>query len=293
MKRKDIVMTDELKDFLSFDLGHMNEERFTNKVYDVQYSKKEELKCDIYYPEKKQEKYPVFLIVYGGGWVSGFKRSRFIEPMLKPLEYGYVCVVADYTLAVDAMFPEPIKDLKNAIGWIKEYADEYYLDADDITVWGESAGGHLCLACTLMPDELFDLDYRHHTKVKNVVAFYPHINIKTSDEQMKASFPEGMMSFKEDSVFGIFMGHQIHDEKALHDSNPTNFIHGDMPRIWIQHGDQDTLVPYQQTLEFSDAVKKQYPNAIMHSEICEGKQHTDAYFFSDENMSRIIKFIES
>ena len=293
MKRKDIIMTEELKDFLSFDLGHMDESKFENKVYDVIYSNNEDLSCDIYYPEEKKDKYPVFLIVYGGGWVSGFKRSRFIEPMLKPLQHGYACVVPDYTLAVDGMFPEPIKDLKNAIAWIKEKGSEYSLDGTNITVWGESAGGHLCLECTLMPDELFELDYKQNTKVKSVVSFYPHINIQTSDEQMKATFPDGMMSFSEDSVFGIFMGPQIHDKKALEMSNPTNYISADMPKIWLQHGDQDKLVPYQQTIEFTEAVKEKYPETILHSEICEGKEHTDSYFFTDENLKRIIDFIES
>ena len=32
MKRNDIKMTPFLENFLSFDLGHMNEDRFKNKI---------------------------------------------------------------------------------------------------------------------------------------------------------------------------------------------------------------------------------------------------------------------
>lgn len=32
MKRTDIVMTEELKSFLAFDLGHMNEDAFPNNA---------------------------------------------------------------------------------------------------------------------------------------------------------------------------------------------------------------------------------------------------------------------
>ena len=35
MKRTDIVMTEELKSFLAFDLGHMNEDAFPNKRTDI------------------------------------------------------------------------------------------------------------------------------------------------------------------------------------------------------------------------------------------------------------------
>lgn len=86
MKRTDIVMTEELKSFLAFDLGHMNEDAFPNKRTDIPYCDDPELLMDIYYPEEKKDTYPVFLIVFGGGWISGFRRSRFVEYMLKPLQ---------------------------------------------------------------------------------------------------------------------------------------------------------------------------------------------------------------
>ena len=37
MKRTDIKMTPFLESFLSFDLGHMNEEKFKNKIKDINY----------------------------------------------------------------------------------------------------------------------------------------------------------------------------------------------------------------------------------------------------------------
>ena len=94
MKRTDIVMTEELKSFLAFDLGHMKEDAFPNKRTDIPYCDDPELLMDIYYPEEKKDTYPVFLIVFGGGWISGFRRSRFVEYMHKPLQMGYACAIA-------------------------------------------------------------------------------------------------------------------------------------------------------------------------------------------------------
>ena len=54
MKRTDIVMTEELKSFLAFDLGHMKEDAFPNKRTDIPYCDDPELLLDIYYPEEKR-----------------------------------------------------------------------------------------------------------------------------------------------------------------------------------------------------------------------------------------------
>lgn len=284
MKRTDIEMTPFLKNFLAFDLGHMNEDRFNNKILDIEYT--DGLKCDIYYPDIKKDSYPVFLIIYGGGWVSGFKRDKFVEDMLIPLQYGYACMTFDYTLAIDEQFPRAIIDCKKAIDFIHKNASQYQLDDTNITVWGESAGAHLGLECCLVPNEKFDLDI--NTTVKNMVIFYPPVNVLTIDD-----YPGSMgKNLSKDSVFGIFMGSHLEDVDSLKLASPINFIHPDMPALWLQHGSSDDLVPYQQSVELIEAINKQCPDVKLFGEIKEGKRHTDPYFFSKENFERIIKFIE-
>lgn len=282
MKRNDIKMTPLLESFLSFDLGHMNEDKFTNKIKDIPYY--DDLKLDIYYPNELKDKYPVFLIVYGGGWVSGFKTDKFVEDMLKPLEYGYACVVCDYTLALDAQFPKAVIDLKYAVDFIHKNCKQYHFDEDDITIWGESAGGHLALLTGLLPNECLDINV--NSKVRNMVIFYPVTNAFTIDDY-ESSLGK---SLQEDSVFGIFMGSNLHNKDVLKMASPVYYIHEDMPSLWLQHGLNDQLVPYQQSLELSELVKKL--NIKFYYELKEDKVHTDPYFFSDENIRRIIDFIK-
>ncbi|MGN1344209.1 MAG: alpha/beta hydrolase fold domain-containing protein [Traorella sp.] len=284
MKRNDIKMTPKLIDFLSFDLGHMNEENFKDKMKDIPYY--QDLKLDIYYPATKKDTYPVFLIVYGGGWVSGFKTDKFVEPMLQPLDHGYVCIVADYTLALDETFPRSIIDIKMALHWIHEHANEYHLDDSNITLWGESAGAHLALEAALMPNEYLNL--KVNTNVKNLVIFYPFVNAFTID-----NYESSMgKSIDENSVFGIYLGKGIHDKKILQLASPIHFLHEHMPSLWLQHGLADQILPFQQSLEIIEKMK-QYPNIKFHYELCENKGHTDPYFFTKENVNRIISFIEN
>lgn len=291
MKRNDIVLTDELKSFLSFDLGHLNEDRFTRKGCDIQYSHNPDLKLDVYYPEEEKDRYPVFLIVFGGGWVSGFKRTRFVEWMLKPLEYGYACVVADYTLALDGLFPQPVIDLKNAVGWIKEHAAEYHFDIEDITLWGESAGGHLGLECALLPDALFQLDTAESSRVKNLVIFYPATDVLSIDHQGDPSQSVTGTLLRPQSIFGLLMGDQLKSEAALKLASPVFHVNPDMPRLWLQHGSADDLVPPAQSEELAEVVRRKCPQLPFFFETAEGKGHTDPWFFSDENVARIMEFI--
>lgn len=73
--------------------------------------------------------------------------------MLKPLQMGYACAVAQYTLSLDDTFPRPVIDLKKAVDYLHTHAQELLLDTDNLTLWGESAGGHLALEAALLPNE--------------------------------------------------------------------------------------------------------------------------------------------
>lgn len=283
MRRTDIEMTDNLRNFLSFDLGHMDESKFTNKIKDINYYK--DVNLDIYYPDEKKDKYPVFLIIYGGGWLSGFKTDKFVEPMLKPLKHGYACVVCDYTLGLDEMFPRAIIDIKMAIDFIHTNCEKYHFDDDNITIWGESAGGHLALEAALVPNDKLNIDV--NSKVKNMVIFYPMVNCTTVDNYYSSLGK----SIDPHSVFGVFMGDHLYNKESLYLASPINFISEDMPSLWLQHGLNDKLVPHEQSIELIEKMKN-YPNVKFAYELAENKEHTDPYFFTDENVERIVNFIE-
>ena len=65
MKRTDIVMTEKLRSFLAFDLGHMDERLFPHCRADLRYSDDPGLLLDLYYPQEPRETYPVFLLIFG------------------------------------------------------------------------------------------------------------------------------------------------------------------------------------------------------------------------------------
>ncbi len=281
--RKDFKLTPKLKEFLSFDLGSMDKSKYTNKILDITYYK--DLKCDIYYPDIAKEKYPVFLIIFGGGWISGNKEMRFIEDMLKPLQYGYACVVINYTLAQDEVFPRCVIDVKQAINFIHQNKDLYHFDDTDITMWGESAGGHLALEASLIPNHTFNLEL--NTTVKNLIIFYPLVDLDTVDQDILL---EEDKYKQENSLIGALLGENIHDEKTLYLVSPIHFIHGNMPSLFLQHGKKDQLIPVSQSEELIHKMKE-YPSVRFKYELLENEDHCTDYFFSDENVNKMIEFI--
>ncbi len=279
MKRTDIKMTESLKSFLSFELGHMNEELYRNRIKDIEYTAG--LKMDLYYPEEKKEVYPLVIVVYGGGWVSGFKTDAFVEPMIKPVNEGYAVAVPDYTLALDDVFPRPVTDLKNCIAFLKAHAAEYRIDPDNITLYGESAGGHLCLLAGLMPDEV--LGVTGDTAVKNIAAMYPVTDALTAYEQAVQTGISPNIGI-EDCVFSVFMGDRWNDAEANRAASPVNWIRKGMPKIVLEHGTGDLMVPWLQSLEFFRKAVEEDPQADVSLRLYGQRAHTDPLFFTDEHI---------
>lgn len=88
--------------------------------------------------------------IHGGGFVCG--ASAALEPQHRKLAADLDCVLVsvDYRLAPETAFPGNIEDCYAALLWLFEHAAELNVDAQRIGVMGESAGGGLAAALTLL-----------------------------------------------------------------------------------------------------------------------------------------------
>src|SRR5690606_10531101 len=89
------------------------------------------------------ERHPALMQIHGGGWVIGDKREQGLPLLRHMAAQGWVGFNVNYRLSPGATFPEHLDDLKAALAWIKEHADEYGIDPSFVCVTGGSAGGHL------------------------------------------------------------------------------------------------------------------------------------------------------
>ena len=271
--REDLVLTDELRDFLSEDYGTLDKSVYKNKLLDITYYKDKRL--DIYYPDVKKDKYPVFLIVFGGGFVSGNKDLAYIDLMLKPLKYGYACVVIDYTLAINEVFPRCLIDVKESIDFIHISADKYHLDDNNITLWGESSGGYLGLGACLIDNSLIDLNL--NTSVKNMIIYYPIVDIR--------------VKFKNKICNDLIYALLGDNNPYLNLASPIDFINDKMPSLYLWHGTGDTLVDVSQSLMFIEKMEN-YPNVNFKYELLENEEHCSDMFFKDDSINKIMNFVK-
>jgi acetyl esterase len=94
--------------------------------------------------------FPVLVWFHGGGWVIGDLDSA--DPTARHLAVGAGCVVisVDYRLAPETKFPGAADDCYIATLWAARNAAQMNGDAARIAVGGDSAGGNLAAAVSLM-----------------------------------------------------------------------------------------------------------------------------------------------
>ena len=288
MKRTDIAMTPYLENFLKFDLGHMNTDLYPGRIADVVYS--DGLKLDLYYPEHINDKNPLVISIFGGGWISGFKTDKFVPPMIQPINEGFIVAVPDYTLSLDAPFPQSVIDIKKCIAFLRSHSDLYKIDTNNITLWGESAGAHLALEAGLVENSHFDLAL--DTRVKNIIAMYAPSNPLTINAQAEKLGILDTARSDKDTVFGIYMGKNYDDERQMNLASPIKQINDHMPNIILEHGTKDALVPYLQSVEFFNKAKEKYPDSHVTLSIYDGLQHTDPFFFTKEHVHYLMNMLK-
>jgi len=132
-----------------------------------QYGSTTRHQLDVYHPVGlKDGKAPVLFFVYGGGFASGAR----VLPAPADVFYrnlgaffakkGIFTVIADYRLVPDAKFPDGAEDVKDAVVWVVEHAEEVAgdstvkLDTDRIFLLGHSAGASHVITAFLLPDLL-------------------------------------------------------------------------------------------------------------------------------------------
>ncbi|MBB5076653.1 alpha/beta hydrolase [Nonomuraea endophytica] len=110
-----------------------------------------EITVRVYRPA--EENAGAMVLFHGGGWLMGTiddsdRRSRAIAAGA-----GVVVVNVDYRLAPEFPFPVPAEDCYRAFEWTVEQAGRLGFDPARVGVGGESAGGNLSAAVSLLAKE--------------------------------------------------------------------------------------------------------------------------------------------
>ena len=101
-------------------------------------------------PKGVKDNAPVFIFIHGGGWVLGDypTHRRLVRDLV--VESGAVAVFPDYTPSPEAQYPVAINQIYAATQWVAQHGKEIGVDGKNLAVVGNSVGGNMTAATTLM-----------------------------------------------------------------------------------------------------------------------------------------------
>ncbi len=126
-----------------------------------------ELRVRIFRPFDLPSPAPCLVFFHGGGWVIGSLDSH--ESICRSLarRSRSIVVSVDYRLAPEARFPAALEDSYTATDWVANHAGELRLDPNRLAIAGDSAGGNLAAAVSVLARD------RGHPALCHQVLIYP------------------------------------------------------------------------------------------------------------------------
>ena len=127
---------------------------------------------------------PVILYIHGAGWVFGNAHTH--DRLVRELAVGSNAAVVfpEYDLSPEARYPHALEQVYSVARWIVASGNEFGLDAERLAIAGDSVGGNMTAAVTLLAKERGDLNF------KQQVLFYP-VTDASFDTASYHEFAEG------------------------------------------------------------------------------------------------------
>ena len=139
----------------------------------------------IFRPTHSTERLPVIMYFHGAGWVMGSLATH--EHLVRELAVGTqsAVVFVTYSRSPEARFPVAIEELYAATQYIAEKGEALNLDTSKLSVAGDSVGGNMAIAVTMLAKE------RKGPTIFRQVLFYPVTNgeMNTPSYQQFANGP--------------------------------------------------------------------------------------------------------
>ncbi len=118
-------------------------------------------------PQNAPAMLPAIVYIHGAGWVFGNAHTH--DRLIRELAVGAQAAVVfpNFSLSPEARYPTAIEENYAVVKWVAEKGREHGLDPERLAVAGDSVGGNMAAAVTLMAKE------RGGPRIGGQALFYP------------------------------------------------------------------------------------------------------------------------
>ncbi len=271
---------------------------------------------DLYVPDNVENP-PLFVLIHGGGFAFNDAQSRQAQFMYRYFrDQGFACASINYRLSPEAAYPAAVCDVKAAVRFLCHNAQEYGFDAENIAIWGESAGGYLATMTALSAPEAFsDVLCIGETESERfpmpsfdaLVDYYGCIDFVTQRSNFEE---EGLIAWiptlanvwandvldEYDSLEELWLRKNYADwgEEEKIGASPLHRAerqeNGNLSlRSLLVHGDADITVSHLQSVELYEALKANGENVTL--KLVPKCKHADDRLFTDEILNEVKSFL--
>lgn len=207
-----------------------------------------DLPIDLYRPSAEGRAVvgkPLIVMVHGGSWRTG-NRQDLTDLNYWLAQSGYPVAAISYRLAPETTYPGQLEDVLGAVQTLREMQKEMGIRAQDLFVFGRSAGGQIAAMAGI---ELA----RKSAAVKGIVTLYAPTDLLWGYD---LSRPWHVIDGH--SAIGDYLGGPLSPENRVRyeAASPVYQAHGQTPPFLMIHGEEDDLVGLQHSLVMEAKLKE-------------------------------------
>ena len=216
----------------------------------IAYMQEPKLTLDIYQPKNvmQLEARPTVVWIHGGGWVSGSKEhARGYFKLLA--DQGYNVISLQYQFAPEAIYPNQLLQINQALKFITEHAQQYHINANQIYLAGDSAGANLVshyAALISNPTFAQQSNFTPLIKHEQIKGLILHCGIYDMNAFIHTAPDE--LKLIEWGVFNLvqsYTDNKKDDAEFLKSISPIQYLTANYPPVFISSGNKDFLTKTQ------------------------------------------------
>ena len=196
---------------------------------------------------KTAGKHPVAIVIHGGCWMAQYGLGYMGHLSAALTEAGFATWNIEYRRVGNpgGGWPGTFEDTAKATDYLREIADKYSLDLNQVIAVGHSAGGHLALLLGARPQFKKDnpLYSANPLKLRGVVSLAGITDLRRTGTAC-------------DKEIIQFTGGEAKDKAAIYDqASPINLLPLGVKQKIVQ-GDADTIIPPAMATDYIAAAQK-------------------------------------